>query len=292
MTIPAEKIPDDVVEAAQRGLERRTTRIADFRVRDLLAAVFDELDFPPDFFELPKELDVCRPVEVDGETIRVRGEQPVNAETQAALTDVVRAAKRRHEAEKATECAEIRRQAIRDLHAGKVPLAEIAAAQGITGPQRVEDLSSAIDFTDEEADAFVAGVAGGRASAGAEGERQVRQRVLAEVEEIMRTSPDTDGLVSRLNAWLGGLQRDTAGVSPMPEVDLLAELDDNCGCGRPVEECEEAGGCRWTRALAAREREVRAEVVEKIAAYRCDFQLCGECSCRAELVKLIGGTDA
>jgi hypothetical protein len=110
VNVPAEKIPEDVVEAAQRGLERRTTRIADFRVRDLLAAVFDELDFPLDFFDLPDELDVCRPVEIDDETVRVRGEQPVGEETQAALADVVRAARRRFEAERAAERAEIERQ--------------------------------------------------------------------------------------------------------------------------------------------------------------------------------------
>jgi hypothetical protein len=41
------------------------------------------------------------------------------------------------------------------------------------------------------------------------------------------------------------------------DVDLLDELDDNCWCGRTEEECEEAGGCRWTRALAEREQQAR-----------------------------------
>jgi hypothetical protein len=50
------------------------------------------------------------------------------------------------------------------------------------------------------------------------------------------------------------------------DVDLLDELDDSCWCGRTEEECEEAGGCRWTRALAEREQSVRAKVAQEIAA--------------------------
>jgi len=35
----------------------------------------------------------------------------------------------------------------------------------------------------------------------------------------------------------------------MPEIDLMAELDGcmECWCGKTHEECEEDGGCRWTR---------------------------------------------
>jgi hypothetical protein len=106
MTVPAEKIPDDLVEAARR----RIVGASDTALRDMLAAVFEELEFPPDFFDLPEELDVCRPVELDGETIRVRGEEPLTEEGQAAFTSVVRAAKRRMEAEKAAERAEIERK--------------------------------------------------------------------------------------------------------------------------------------------------------------------------------------
>jgi len=45
--------------------------------------------------------DTCRPVEVDGETIRVLGGEPMDAESQAAFADLVRAAKRRMVAEDA-----------------------------------------------------------------------------------------------------------------------------------------------------------------------------------------------
>jgi hypothetical protein len=51
----------------------------------------------------------------------------------------------------------------------------------------------------------------------------------------------------------------------MPDPDLLAELDAmNCRCSRDPDECAEAGGCRWTRALADRERQVRQKVAEDI----------------------------
>lgn len=52
----------------------------------------------------------------------------------------------------------------------------------------------------------------------------------------------------------------------MPDVDLLAELDavDTCWCRRAPEECEEAGGCRWTRELAEARRTERAKVAEEI----------------------------
>lgn len=54
---------------------------------------------------------------------------------------------------------------------------------------------------------------------------------------------------------------------PMPDPDLLAELDAaDCWCGRDPVECEEAGGCSWTRTLADREREVRQQIAEEILA--------------------------
>lgn len=56
------------------------------------------------------EPDSCHTVEVDGETIRVRGEGEMDQTSRSALANVVRAAKRRMEAEKATERAEIERQ--------------------------------------------------------------------------------------------------------------------------------------------------------------------------------------
>ncbi|TLQ43466.1 hypothetical protein [Streptomyces marianii] len=43
--------------------------------------------------------DTCRPVEVDGETIRVRGAQEMTDEDRAAFAEVVRAAKRKYAAE-------------------------------------------------------------------------------------------------------------------------------------------------------------------------------------------------
>lgn len=106
---------------------------------DALTAVFEELDLPPDWFD-PPEPDVCRPVDIDGETIRVRGEQPVNEETKAAMADVVRAAKRRHEAEKAAERAEI--------------------------------------------------------------ERQVRQQVAKEIEDLLKDAPDPPSALIRLGGWI------------------------------------------------------------------------------------------
>jgi hypothetical protein len=58
----------------------------------------------------PDELDTCRPVDVGGETIRVRGEQPLTEQSKTALAEVVRATRRRHEAERAAERADIERQ--------------------------------------------------------------------------------------------------------------------------------------------------------------------------------------
>ena len=45
----------------------------------------------------------------------------------------------------------------------------------------------------------------------------------------------------------------------MPEIDLMAELDAmDCWCGRDPAECEEDGGCRWTKALG----DLKAELGE------------------------------
>lgn len=46
----------------------------------------------------------------------------------------------------------------------------------------------------------------------------------------------------------------------MPEIDLLAELDGcmECWCGKSWEECEEDGGCRWTREVG----DLKAELGE------------------------------
>ena len=44
-------------------------------------------------------------------------------------------------------------------------------------------------------------------------------------------------------------------------MSLLDELDAaDCWCGRTEGECEEAGGCRWTRALTALRRESDAQL--------------------------------
>jgi hypothetical protein len=45
------------------------------------------------------EPDRCRPVEIDGEIIRVRGAEEMSDESRAALADVIQAAKRKHAAE-------------------------------------------------------------------------------------------------------------------------------------------------------------------------------------------------
>jgi DNA-binding transcriptional MerR regulator len=100
----------------------------------------------------------------------------------------------------------VRQQTIRDLRDGKIPLAEIAAAQGITGPQNLDDLHSGIDLSDEEAEGL--------------------ERALTEGRE-----------------------------------DPRAEI----------------------------ERLVRTKVAEQLTAYRCDYNLCGMCTCRADLVKLLRG---
>jgi hypothetical protein len=76
--------------------------------------------------------------------------------------------------------AEIRAQTIRDLRDGKIPLAEIAAAQGITA-LNVEDLHSGIDLTDEEAEALEKALTEGRSDGRAEIERQVRAKVAEEM---------------------------------------------------------------------------------------------------------------
>lgn len=47
----------------------------------------------------PKPEDTCRPVEIDGETISVRGAEPLTEEGTAALTALVRAAKAKMAAE-------------------------------------------------------------------------------------------------------------------------------------------------------------------------------------------------
>jgi hypothetical protein len=47
----------------------------------------------------PQPVDICRPVDVDGETIRVHGGVEMDADTRATFTEVVRAAKRRLAAE-------------------------------------------------------------------------------------------------------------------------------------------------------------------------------------------------
>jgi hypothetical protein len=68
--------------------------------------------------------DKCRPVEVDGEIIRVYGGEEMDAESQVYFADLVRAAKRRFSAE-AAPCPEsygyVRCQGCDDPHcmAGK-----------------------------------------------------------------------------------------------------------------------------------------------------------------------------
>jgi hypothetical protein len=98
-------------------IDDRGIRFEDWEQALLDLAVIEQIEVPSTV-GMSGDLDVCWPVEVDGETIRVRGEQPVNAEVQAALTDVVRAAKRRHEAEKAAERAVIERQVLDRKAAG------------------------------------------------------------------------------------------------------------------------------------------------------------------------------
>ena len=49
--------------------------------------------------EPERETDACRPVEIDGEIIRVRGSSDMSDESRAALTEVIRAAKRKFAAE-------------------------------------------------------------------------------------------------------------------------------------------------------------------------------------------------
>jgi hypothetical protein len=68
------------------------------------------------------------------------------------------------------------------------------------------------------------------------------------------------------------------------DVDLLDELDDNCWCGRTEEECEEAGGCRWTQALAEREQSVRATIAEEIEAEEGEMKGLGLASAHGQWV--------
>ncbi|MEV0382366.1 hypothetical protein [Nonomuraea sp. NPDC050643] len=54
--------------------------------------------------------------------------------------------------------AQARAEALRDVIAGEVTLDEQAAAQGVTGPQRIEDLHTDLDFTPEEVEGFFAAI--------------------------------------------------------------------------------------------------------------------------------------
>jgi hypothetical protein len=112
-------VPDELVATFDQAFSAYTGNSRTEARRAGLAAVFRELDLPPEFFDLPcvmaeeidpQEPDVCRPVEIDGETILVRGEGQMTDEDQAALTSVVPAAKRRLQAEQAAERAEIEGQ--------------------------------------------------------------------------------------------------------------------------------------------------------------------------------------
>ena len=49
------------------------------------------------------------------------------------------------------ELATVRARTIRDGINGRIPLAEIAAAQGIDGPQNTEELHASVPVSDEEA---------------------------------------------------------------------------------------------------------------------------------------------
>ena len=51
--------------------------------------------------QAPAEADTCRPVEVDGETIRVRGSGEFTEQEQGVFAEIVRAAKRRYAADQA-----------------------------------------------------------------------------------------------------------------------------------------------------------------------------------------------
>lgn len=52
-----------------------------------------------DMLAIHPEPDLCRPVEIDGELLRVRGAHDMNEESRAALADVIRAVKRKYAAE-------------------------------------------------------------------------------------------------------------------------------------------------------------------------------------------------
>lgn len=98
--------------------------------------------------------DTCRPVDIDGETIRVHGCGEMSDEARAALAEVIRAAKRKMEAERdpaATEATGLREQLLDaityEMHSGKGPLAVIPRIADAV----LAALSAHLDIADAEA---------------------------------------------------------------------------------------------------------------------------------------------
>jgi len=95
--------------------------------------------------ESSPEPDTCRPVEVDGETILVRGSGELDDTSHQAFTEVYRAAKRRMEAEKEAERAQIRAEAAEEITALLKSAPEAAVALLRLGGWLGETKKAALD---------------------------------------------------------------------------------------------------------------------------------------------------
>jgi hypothetical protein len=143
----------------------------------------------------PIEADTCRPIEVDGETVRVRGSGELTEEGQEALADLVRVAKTRFVAE-APERVGVLQERLRRAHqtrrAKEHQLDDIRRALRDAGFMEDDDPYSHADLADVIRQA-------GEAVQAESGRLRERLRLLTDEKVAYVTGPTTDLLCEEIN---------------------------------------------------------------------------------------------
>jgi hypothetical protein len=124
--------------------------------------------------------------------------------------------------------AQARAQALRDAVEGKVTLEEHTAAQGVTAPQRIEDLHTDLDLTDEEMEAFMAAL--DEPDVGEEEIRADERRKIA--EEIRAITKDDGGLKPPTRQFIDRHPRLFQGSSMVAVLLAVADEIEGDACDR------------------------------------------------------------
>ncbi|MDX3531184.1 hypothetical protein P1P75_33470 [Streptomyces sp. ID05-39B] len=152
--------------------------------------------------EEPSGPDVCRPVEVDGETVRVRGQGELSAEAQEAITALVRVAKAKF-VEEAPEQVGVLQNRLRLAHK-----ARRAKEHQLDGIRRAMCDAGFMDEDDPYSHADLGDVIRQAGEAGPEENRRLRERLrlLTDQKVADIAGPNIELLcaeISRLKAEVG-----------------------------------------------------------------------------------------